>query len=145
MSEKKEPQLKFRIHRIETLQFAILRHEIIVDKLAYAVNFSYGINAESLLVRSEFRYELLSEDKLSLLIEVAIDFNIEQICWEREISKNGKFHIPKDFAKHLAMISVGTARGILHEKTKDTNLNNFPIPTINVEHTITKDILFGDE
>jgi hypothetical protein len=43
------------------------------------------------------------------------------------------------------MITAGTARGILHEKTKGTPLNDFPIPTIDITQSIPADIEFEAE
>ncbi len=145
MSQQNELQIKFRIQRIETLQFALLQEDIAEDKLAYSVNFGYAIDTDALVVRSKFRYELLRETQPCLLIEVAVDFAIEQKCFEEHFKKEGKPVIPQNFATHMAMITVGTTRGILHEKTKDSPLNSLPIPTVNVSSKITEDISFEDE
>lgn len=142
MPEKKDLNIKFRIQRIETLQFAILQEEVSREKLAYSTNFGYGIDPESCFVRSSFRYEMLCEDKSCLIIEVAIDFEIEKDCFEKHFKKDGKLLIEKKFASHIAVVVVGTARGILHEKTNGKSINSFPIPTINVSNKITEDILF---
>jgi hypothetical protein len=50
--------------------------------------------------------------------------------------------IPKGFLAHLAMISVGTARGILHCKTENTIFNNFVLPLVNVASMIPEDEQF---
>jgi hypothetical protein len=40
------------------------------------------------------------------------------------------------------MITVGTARGVLHAKTEGTTLNKFFIPTVNVVEMVTDDGAF---
>lgn len=142
MSDKKGFEVKFRIQRIETLQFAILQEEVSREKLAFSVNFGFGIDPANAIVRSTFRYEMLSEDKSCLIIEVAIDFEIEKKCFEADFFREGKLFIEKGFATHLSMVVVGTTRGILHEKTREMPLNLFPIPTVNVLNQITDDIYF---
>jgi hypothetical protein len=145
MSEKKELHIKFRIQRIETLQFAVLKDEITEDRLSYSVRFGFGIDPEAFLVRSTFHYELLSEGNAVLLIEVAVDFAIDADCFKKEFFKEDKLFIEKDFAGHLAVIAVGTTRGILHEKTKETKLSAFLIPTVNVAQQITEDVFIDME
>jgi hypothetical protein len=46
--------------------------------------------------------------------------------------------LPANFARHLAMITVGTTRGVLHAKTEKTEFSKFIIPTINLEEIITE-------
>lgn len=142
MSETIKKQIKFRIQRIETLQFAKLNEEIVEDKLSYAVTFGFGINPELFLTRAIFKYELVSKSISSAVIEVAVDFDIDPDCFESQFKKDDKLFIRKDFAVHLAVITVGTTRGVFHEKTKDSVLNKFVIPTIDVESNIKDDITF---
>lgn len=144
MSEKKDLNIKFRIQRIETMQFAILQEEVSSEKLSYSTNFGYGIDPETSIVRSTFRYEMLCEEKSCLIIEVSMDFEIDKDCFKKYFKKNGKLLIRKDFACHLSVVVVGTTRGILHEKTKEKPINAFPIPTINVLNQINEDIVFED-
>lgn len=142
MSDKKDLEVKFRIQRIETLQFAILQEEVSREKLAFSVNFGFGIDPQTAMVRSTFRYEMLSEEKSCLIIEAGIDFEIEKDCFETHFIKDGKLLIEKGVAIHFSTIVVGTTRGILHEKTREKPINFFPIPTVNVLNQITEDIYF---
>lgn len=135
----------FRIQNIETLQYAVLQENVAENKLTLASSFSYGLDAESKIIRTIFRYELLHEEKPALLIEIAVDCAIEPASFDEKIQEANGFRIPKDLAIHFAMISVGTARGILHEKTKDLPLNKYPIPTINVKQAIHNDIVFATQ
>lgn len=145
MSDKKELHIKFQIHRIETIQFALLKDEITEDHLSYAVRFGFGIDTEAFIVRSMFHYELMSEKSSALLIEVAVDFRIDSESFNKEFFKDDKLFIEKGFAAHLSVIAVGTTRGILHEKTRETKLNMFPIPTINVSNQIKDDVFIDME
>ncbi len=51
--------------------------------------------------------------------------------------------MPKNFAQHIGVITVGTARGILHTKTEGTILNSLIIPSINVLELVPNDIIIG--
>lgn len=145
MANQPEHTIGFRIQHIETLQYAVLQENVEESKLAFAISFSYGLDAFSKIVRTMFRYELMHEEKPALLIEIAVDFGIEPVSFDEKIREASGYRISTGLAIHLAMIAVGTARGILHEKTKDLALNKYPIPTINVTQTINNDIVFAEQ
>lgn len=144
MAEKKHLPIPFFIQGIETKQFALLDFPGENAKLQFGVDFLFGVDIENTLIQCVFNYKLLNKTKAVLTIEVAIDFAIEPAAFKKSISKSKGLIIPKGFATHLAMICVGTTRGVLHEKTLNTQFNNFPIPPVNVQDEITEDILFED-
>ncbi|MPN63841.1 hypothetical protein SDC9_211608 [bioreactor metagenome] len=55
---------------------------------------------------------------------------------------NNVLLVPKNFMQHLAVITIGTARGILHAKTENTPFNQYVLPTINVSEMIKDDVTF---
>jgi len=142
MSENNELEIKFRIQHIETLQFAILQENITQDKLAFEVGFGFGVDTKSQIIRSTFRYHMISDLKSCLIIEVAVDFLIEHETYKKKFILGNQIIIEKGFASHLAVVTVGATRGILHEKTRKSPLNAFPIPTVNITSQITADIAF---
>ena len=141
MATKKDKVITFSIYRIETQQYAVLREEIESEKLSFQAGFSFGVDGEAGFVRSTFVYVFLSDNEPALKLEVAIEFKIENECFKSEIDKEKHWVIPKVFATHLAMVVVGAARGILHEKTRGLELNKFPMPAINVVGTLKDDII----
>lgn len=40
------------------------------------------------------------------------------------------------------MLTIGTARGVLHSKTENTTFNQFLLPTLNVNELVQKDVIF---
>jgi hypothetical protein len=142
MSIPKELPIKFKLQRIETIQYAVLTKSLVHTNLKFSADFKYAISEGDRLVTCLFKYILQSEDKQLLVIEVAIDFVIEPISFKKLYSKDKELVLPKLTAIHFALISVGTTRGILHEKTKDTIFNQYPIPTINLQKRILADVKF---
>jgi hydrogenase maturation factor HypF (carbamoyltransferase family) len=142
MIKKSTHPIAFRINHIETLQFAVLQETVNENELSLSASFGFGIDKVSKLVKCIYKYEFNSEDKLALIIESAIDFAIEDVSFKEHILKNEECILPKTFAAHIAMIVVGTTRGILFEKTKGTQIGAFPMPTINVTEHITEDVVF---
>jgi len=50
--------------------------------------------------------------------------------------------LEKELMSHLAVITVGTCRGILHSKTEGIKFNQFYLPTINVDDLISDEVTF---
>ena len=145
MKRKTENTIGFIIHKIETKQFAILSEELDESELTITSGVAFGIDEDNRIIRAMFKYEFISKDKVILILEVYLDFQIEEKCFGKQIKIKDSLVIPKDFATHLAMIAVGTARGILHEKTNGTKLNEFLMPPIDLTASIDEDIAFKFE
>lgn len=134
-------EIQFRIHKIETLQFALLQDKADKDKMSFSGGFGFRLDPKAGLIRSSFKYEFFNDETPALILEVAIGFTVDISSFRKQIEGNSQIYvIPKGFALHLAMITVGTSRGILHERTKDSLFNAFPIPTIDITKSITSDI-----
>jgi hypothetical protein len=136
-----ELAIKFKIIRINTLQFAIIDGAMEGVELNFSADFRYLISESSREIGCAFKYQFLSDKGVHLIIEVQIDFAIDQKSFKKNIVAGDHLVIPISLAKHLATICVGTTRGILHEKTDNTPANKFPIPTINVAKRITVDLM----
>jgi len=75
-------------------------------------------------------------------LETKCEFQIEPKAWKSFISKPTSIKFNKGFLRHLAMISVGTSRGILHSQTLGSDYNNYPLPTLNVDAMVNNDQSF---
>jgi len=53
--------------------------------------------------------------------------------------------LPVSLITHMAVLTVGTARGILHSKTENTKFNKYLLPTINVTESLKSDIAIALE
>lgn len=142
--EKKMDMVGFALKRIITEQFAIVE-EAYDDKLKInlGTNIRFTVDREKQMIGvfSLFKFE---QGKIPFLIlEVACHFQIAPASWKTfSISDTEKLVIPQGFMSHLAMLTVGTARGILHTKTEGTHFNQFLLPTINVADMIKSDVTF---
>lgn len=133
--------VQFQIAKIETLQFAVLTDKVNDKDMQFQAGFGFGVDPESKIVRCSFEYTFLSEQEPVLKIETALQFAIEPGCYEQLIDKPDNWTIPKNFAIHAAITTVGTTRGILHEKTAGLLLNSYHLPTINVLDTVQDDVV----
>ena len=129
MEQKK---VGFELQGIKTEQFAIL-HEDFNHKKPVDLDsqLQFKFDQKQNLIGVEVSFEYIQSKKILLKIVVSCHFKIEADSWQTflEIQK-GKIVVPKGFLAHLAMITVGTTRGVLHTKTESTDYAKFILPAI---------------
>ncbi|MBE7651964.1 hypothetical protein [Tenacibaculum finnmarkense] len=133
-------EIGFKLEKINTEQFAIIEdaYDTCCEEIGLEAIVKFGINSENPAIISIIKFQFEQNKKPFLIIEVSCEFGIEETKWNI-FNKGTKIHIPKDFLAHLAMITVGTTRGVLHSKTDNTIFNEFILPTLNVSQMITED------
>lgn len=137
----KEEKINFSLQQIKNEQFAILEENYSETKpteLVTAINFE--VDTKNQLIRALISITFEQSKKAFLKIDMSCHFKIEGNSWANFISKKESvITIPKGFLAHLAMITVGTSRGVLFSKTEGTVFSKFIIPTIDVASMIEKD------
>ena len=134
----------FALLQVKTEQFAVIEgnyKESEKVELNTSLEFKVSHDTKAIGVFIKFIFE---QAKCPfLIVEVSCHFNILDSSWEGfQFGENGAIIIPKNLLQHLGMITVGTARGVLHAKTEGTSLNKFFIPTVNVVEMVTDDGAF---
>lgn len=145
MSNTKEPQqIGFRLSAIDTEQFAVLEENYEEGKdidLGVGVNFS--INPEEKTIGTHFSVRFMHDEKeVFLLLDTVCFFKVDPEKWELFISdEKTKITFPKGFATHLAVLTIGTTRGIFYEKLKDNPpFDQYLLPAINLTNLVEEDI-----
>lgn len=131
----------FQLVGIRTDQFAIVDDNFDVSKpLEIEVNFSVAKTDDQKVLSVMLRSKFFDTDRVIIILECSCHFRITEESWElfKEIDSN-VLVIPKAFVTHLAVITVGTARGILHSKTEGTKFNGHILPTLNLTEIFTTD------
>lgn len=141
----KENKVGFGLLKIVTEQFAIIESAFIESEtIQMGVAIEYGIDVEHKVVACIFRFELMIKNSPFLLIHERCDFGVEADAWNEFFCEEKKsICFPKGFAIHLAALTVGTARGVLHAKTENTRFNEFFLPTININDFVKEDVSFN--
>ena len=146
MSEKKS--VSFNLIRVTTEQFAIVGELPQNDEaLNVSTNFRFGIDPSlrKIAIFSQFTF-LNSNNTPFLSVEGACHFQISEKDWaDLHDGEKSLITLPKGFAAHLLMLTVGTTRGILHSKTENTPFNRFYLPLLNVSELIKSDVVFNLE
>jgi hypothetical protein len=136
--------VKFALKKIQTLQFALLKDnckEGISAEIKAGLGF--GLDKENRIIQVKFSMVFENEKLPFIIAEVACFFEIAPDSFaEFKVVDDGKIVIPCGLVKHLSVLTVGTARGVLHAKTENTEFNKFLLPTINVQEMIREDLTF---
>lgn len=143
MKKNDDLALSFSLVDIDTNEFAIIESAYKEEQnvgLSTSVNF--GFDSENYVLGAQVRFQFEQDDSPFLIIDSTCGFEISEESWDYMLDKETNHLIlPEGFASHLAVITVGTIRGILHEKTKETPFNKFIIPPINLTTIINEDIV----
>lgn len=142
---QKPTSIGFSLLKISTEQFAIIEdgfnekgNLIVGTSLRYAADEKNKV----LVVFSSFLFE--SDQKPFLIIEASCQFRVTDDAWLNMLeNESNKLKVPKGFLSHLAVLTIGTTRGILHAKTEGTCFNKYVLPTINVTEIIKEDAIFS--
>jgi len=142
--ENKPKGIGFSLQRITTEQFALFEEnykEGCIIRLG--TNIKFGIDQKSKMIASFTGFKFECDQKPFIVIEACCHFKITDEAWNSMLNDLGDNLIaPKGFLSHLAMLTVGTTRGILFSKTESTCFNKFVLPTINVAELIKDDTTF---
>jgi hypothetical protein len=141
--EPSNTKVSFALRRISTEQYAIIEDAFTEGKdINLSTQLKFGANAghKIIVLHANFRFE--QEGKPFLLVEAAGHFSIEEKAWVGFYNQEANsLTVPQGFMCHLAVLVIGTTRGILHAKTENTAFNRFFIPTINVTETIRENVV----
>ena len=131
----------FALTKIQTLEFAILDKSFSQNEevqISPAINFSIDPSTKQVGVEPRFEY---SQHSPFLIVEVRCVFTISDDEWvEWMDTDKGVFTVPRKIATHMAVLSVGTTRGVLHAKTEGNLFNMFVLPTWNLSEVIDQDV-----
>lgn len=134
----------FSLKKIQTLQFALLKENCKnVSDTDIKAGLGFGLDKENRMMQVKFNVVFENEKLPFIIAEVACFFEIAPDSFAGfKLTDDGKIIIPCGLAKHLSVLTVGTARGVLHSKTENTEFNKFLLPTINVQEMISEDLTF---
>jgi hypothetical protein len=140
--KKEKTQVGFVLKGIKTEQFAIIEENFVAKKESgLSTELQFKLNQTNKQIAVFLGFEFMQGKKIFLKIQVSCHFETEESSWNSFIKKN-KIIVPKGFLAHLAMITTGTARGILFAKTEATQFSKFIVPTLNVTEMIKEDASF---
>lgn len=137
--------LSFRIIEIKTEQFAIIEENFAEKKKSEVItDLEFKASSKDFHIGVFTNFTFKSANKPFIKLQISCVFEVEASSWNEYLEIN-KIVFPKDFITHITMMTIGTARGILHSKTDGTSFNRFILPTINVQELVIDDVGFNFE
>lgn len=139
----KNKEIGFNFLGVKTEQFALLEENFDKKKdvsLGSDLEFKVNCEKKQLGVFATFLFE--QGKNVFLKIQISCHFQVMQESWA-DYCNDENIVFPKDFMAHLSVLTVGTARGVLHAKTEGTGFNRFALPLINVTELVKSDVVFN--
>ena len=128
---------------MKTEQFAVVESSFNPHgQIDLQIGFDFEVNLESKTLSCVSKIEFLADSKVFLLIRLRTQFVIQEESFSNMVVK-GKVIIPVHLARHLAMIAIGSSRGVLFAKTESTIFSKFILPTINIQEFIKDDLVIA--
>lgn len=142
--KKDNTQLGFVVQEIKTEQFAIFEENYAPKKeTGLGTELQFKLDQKNKQIAVFLGFEFIQGKKVFLKIQLSCHFKVEDKSWKSFIQKEDlKLIVPKGFLTHLAMITTGTARGVLFAKTEATPFSKFILPTLNITEMIAEDASF---
>lgn len=133
----------FQLVDINTEQFASFEDQFNPSEQDLNIDFNVElkIDPEQHIIGVFTKYEFSQTSNLILVLECSCSFQIEEAFWEEQI-EGDHIHFPHGILTHFLILSIGTARGIIHAK-KPKVMQSLLLPTLNVSNVITEDQTFS--
>ncbi|EAT58547.1 hypothetical protein [Chlorobium ferrooxidans] len=138
MPENNSRQVNFALVQITTEQLDLSMDLYSEEKpVTMSAGLDFGIQSSQNLLKVLFKTTFHQENIPFITIEAGCVFAIDPESWNLFCSEEqGFLTLPKNFAGHLATLTSGAARGILHSRTENTPMNRFFIPVSNIDEMI---------
>lgn len=139
----KEGDIGFALFGIKTEQYATFK-ENYKDKTKTRLNtgIEFKFNKDEKLIAVFVTIIFEQSKKAFLKLQVSCHFKISEDTFNG-FCDDSKITFPKGFMTHLTMITVSSARGVLHGKTEGTIFNNYLLPTLDVTEMVKEDVEFS--
>ncbi|WLD24845.1 hypothetical protein NU10_05555 [Flavobacterium dauae] len=124
--------INFRLINITTEDFKLNEVEQENGTLDLNFDFQFGVNNEKRFVKTIAKFKFLLDKVDVMEIAVSCEFEFEPDGWQFFI-RGEQLLLPKGLLQELAMFTMNTTRGVLHNKTEGHKLNKMFIPMIGGE------------
>lgn len=134
--------IPFKLVQITTEEFATIEDHLADEgKINLNNELAFAVDTDGFAIKCTLKVSFEMNKKLFLIIQASCEFEIKPTAWNEMLnSKKQLINIDKGFATHLALLTAGTVRGILHAKTENTVFNQFMLPTLNVNEMVPENI-----
>jgi hypothetical protein len=136
-------KIHFVLSRIRTDEFAVTEEKYVLSVEA-EMNFNLGFtcSAAEKSVTLQVKCLFYQRNKLLFVIAVSCMFVMNAEEWQQLRNAEDKtLTLPKPLARHMADITISTARGVLHAKTESFPINEIILPPVNLNEMIPGEVI----
>jgi len=140
-------QVTFNLKSISTDEFATIK-ECYKEEENVQIETGYGYEIDPANYTVAVRFSILFKCKEApfIILKLTCSFDVEKDSFDNLFdSELRKFIIPKGFLTHLTVLTIGTARGVLHAKLDKTGFEHCMLPTLNVSDLIKENLVYEDD
>lgn len=144
---KKNKVYPFKIKGIQAPEF-ITFTDVYQDGADISMNTEYalGSSIQNHSLGVKFSVDFRIKNKPFIALVVICDYEIDEKTFLGFYSKaSDKYVVPKELYTHLSVLTIGTARGILHEKLSKTKFAQFILPSLNISNLISEDVELSED
>lgn len=137
-------QVKFNLKGISTNEFATIK-ECYKEEEDVKIETGYGFEIDPVNYTISVQFSILFKciDAPFIVLKLTCSFDVDQKSFDALLDHDsGKYIIPKGFLTHLTVLTIGTARGVLHAKLEKTGFEKYMLPTLNISNLIEQDMVF---
>ncbi len=144
MKKSDTNKIGFLLRNIKTAQFATIENAYKEDDSGnLRLKFNFGISEEERWLACDANVDFLIDDQPFIVIRVRCEFEIEPVAWDSFVdSEENKITFSSGFLRHLAVLTIGTTRGVLHAKLEDTPFDQIILPTVDIVDLIKEPLTF---
>ncbi len=139
-------KLGFSFTGLRTGSFAIIEKAFKkTGETNLITGLGFGLDIEGHIVTCNARFSFeKKKDQPFLILEIQALFEIEKNDFQNVMKQaDNTYLVTKGLAVHFAVLTIGSARGVLHAKTEGTPFNEFLLPTIDVNSMLQEDVILN--
>lgn len=134
--------IPFSLRSISTEEFATIKNCYKEEEsVGLETNYGYGLNIEEQSIGVKFSVTFKCADNPFIILKLLCEFEIDPETFSN-FKKGDKYILPKGFLTHMTVLTIGTARGVLHAKLEKTGFEKFILPTLDISNMIEEDMSF---
>jgi hypothetical protein len=136
----------FTLKGIKTIEFATLADSYKEGETVNIDNsIDFGIHQQEHSLLVQYGVTLKSAETPFAILKIACYFEVDPQAFEKfRNEEQSKVIVPKDLFTHMFVLTVGTARGVLHAKLEGTRFSQFILPTLDTSQIIQEDVVFDE-
>lgn len=145
MGKRKQKRVGFALIKLKLDQFAIIEDAYREEAgVGLETGLQFGFKPQEKMIKCTVSVSFKTDEHPFLILVASNEYEVQPDSWDAcFVPDEQRLLFPREFMAHLAVLTVGAARGMLHVKTENTGFNRYFLPTINVSDMITEDVACG--